>query len=54
MAYDPNVLRRPPARLEEEKRRREDERELLRRQTYAKEPRLASWTDGSRAPWPSW
>ena len=29
------------ARLEEEKRRREDERELLRRQTYAREPRLA-------------
>ena len=41
MAYDPNVLRRASARLEEEKRRREDERELLRRQTYAKEPRLA-------------
>ena len=41
MAYDPNVLRRASARLEEEKRRREDERELLRRQTYAREPRLA-------------
>ena len=41
MAYDPNVLRRASARLEEEERRREDERELLRRQTYAKEPRLA-------------
>ena len=40
MAYDP-ILRRASARLEEEKRRREDERELLRRQTYAKEPRLA-------------
>ena len=41
MAYDPNVLRRASARLEEEKRRREDEWELLRRQTYAREPRLA-------------
>ena len=41
MAYDPNVLRRASARLEEEKRRREDEREQLRRQTYAREPRLA-------------
>ena len=41
MAYDPNVLRRATARLEAEKRRREDEQELLRRQVYAKEPRLA-------------
>ena len=52
MAYDPNVLRRASARLEEEKRRREDERELLRRQTYAKEPRLAQldrWLQGTMA-----
>ena len=41
MAYDSNVLRRATARLEENKRRREDQREQLRQQLYAREPRLA-------------
>ena len=41
MAYDANVLRRATARLEENKRRREDQREQLRQQLYAREPRLA-------------
>lgn len=41
MAYDANVLRRATARLEENKRRREDQREQLRAQLYAREPRLA-------------
>ena len=41
MAYDSNVLRRATARLEEQKRQREEQRERLRRQVYAREPRLA-------------
>lgn len=41
MAYDLNVLHRATAHLEEEKRRREQQREQLRRQIYAREPRLA-------------
>ena len=41
MAYDANVLHRATARLEENKRRREDQREQLRQQLYAREPRLA-------------
>ena len=41
MAYDPNIVRRASARLEENRRAREEQLEALRRQVYAREPRLA-------------
>ena len=40
MAYDSNIVRRATARLEEQKRRRQEKTERLRRQVYAREPRL--------------
>ena len=41
MGYDPNVLRRASLRLEEERRRRAARTEELRREAYARQPRLA-------------
>lgn len=41
MPYDANVLRRAVQRLEEQTRRRRDQTERLRRDAYARQPRLA-------------
>jgi DNA replication protein DnaC len=40
MGYDPNVLRRATARLEERRRLKAAQAEQLRREAYAKQPRL--------------
>ena len=40
MPYDANVLRRASQRLEEDRRRRREETERLRRDAYARQPRL--------------
>lgn len=41
MGYDQNVLRRATARLEEQHRQRAEHKQLLRRQAYARQPRLS-------------
>ena len=41
MGYDLNVLRRATARLEENRRQRAEQKQLLRRQAYARQPRLS-------------
>lgn len=41
MGYDQNVLRRATARLEEQRRKRGEQQQLLRRQAYARQPRLS-------------
>lgn len=41
MGYDPNVMRRATARLEEERRLRNERAGRLRREAYARQPRLA-------------
>ncbi len=51
MAYDPNVLRRASARLEEEP---PGGRASCSGRPMPRSPGWPSWTDGSRAPWPSW